>query len=246
MKHFFQIFLHDPGEDFVKDDQISLNGLTAQGKLLGLALADAEGGIGGGALLQHPQHGFGSGGLSQFLQLVQRFLAFDAYQDRPLMIFLQFFLLGQIGRVGLLDMIQPVLLGQTAGGQQLRQHIPGGGMLIQKRALGAGRLALRVHAHGAHGVKTHGQKGAQVNVAELARGAGVGMDAADHAQPPLAAAKAQVGQVDGVRPADENIGDLAVTGDVQGHLPVEGGRPAAQGGQHFLWEKNIRLQLEVV
>ena len=72
------------------------------------------------------------------------------------------------------------------------------------------------------------------------------MDAANHAQPPLAAAQAQVGQVDGVRPADENIGDLAVTGDVQGHLPVEGGRPAAQGGQHFLREKNIRLQLEVV
>ena len=129
VKHFFQIFLHDPGEDFVKDDQIGLNGLTAQGKLLGLALADAEGGIGGGALLQHPQHGFGSGGLSQFLQLVQRFLAFNAYQDRPLMNFLQFFFFGQIGRVGLLDMIQPVLLGQTAGGQQLRQHIPGGGML---------------------------------------------------------------------------------------------------------------------
>ena len=143
-------------------------------------------------------------------------------------------------------MFQPVLLGQTAGGQQLRQYISGGGVLIQKRALGAGGLPLRVHPHGAHGVKAHGQKGAQVYVAELARGAGVGVDAADHAQAPLAAAETQVRQVDGVRPADEDIGDLAVSGDVQGHLPVEGGRPAAQGGKHFLREKNVRFQLKVV
>ena len=54
MKRFFQIFLHDPREDFVKDDQIGLDGLTAQGKLLGLAPADAEGRIGGRMLLQHP------------------------------------------------------------------------------------------------------------------------------------------------------------------------------------------------
>ena len=241
-----EVFLHHAGELLVEDDHIGLRGLTAQAQLFRLALSHTENRIGLWALLQDAQHRFGSRRFGQLLQFVQRFLAFDAHQHGALPSRPRGGIGGTVRRVRALDFRKPFLLRQAASADELRAaHMPLA-FRIQKGALYACGPAVLAHAHGAHGVKAHAQKRAYVHVAQLARGAGMRMHAAHHAQPPLAAAQAQIRQVDAVGPTDEHVGDLPKARDIHRNFTVHGRRIAAETLKQVLRHELAGFELHVI